>query len=126
MLSRIELVGRNLAYRNRNRGRGRIATIPGVQDNRFRIRAVRWHEALRANLPPGLVINIRDQYAIESHLATFVKRSVEAHQFMTSVTHFVSSGCNLRRRSPQPNGGGCSLSTRTLTTTGHGVTRVVW
>jgi hypothetical protein len=48
----------------------------------------------------GLVINIRDQYAIQNHLVTFVKRSV-----ITSVAHFASSGCGLRRRLPEPDGG---------------------
>jgi hypothetical protein len=34
-LGRIELIGRRLVYLNRNRDRRRIATIPGVHDNRF-------------------------------------------------------------------------------------------
>jgi hypothetical protein len=44
----------------------------------------------------GLVIDIRDQYAIQNHLVTFVKRSV-----IISVAHVVSSGCGLWRRLPE-------------------------
>jgi hypothetical protein len=43
-----------------------------------------------------LVINIREQYVIQNHLVTFVKRSV-----IVSVAHVASSGCGLWRRLPE-------------------------
>jgi hypothetical protein len=81
------------------------------------------HSKLSPYLQPGagigLVIDIRNHYAIQSHLVT----SLDDYFFMMSVTPPDSPGATC---GVAAGGGACPLARRTLPMTGDGATRFVW